>query len=58
MGAAMDPLSERFLVKAEEYARLAEQARDPALARQYHELARRMRELAVRPAVPGGIPAI
>jgi hypothetical protein len=54
----MDPVSERFLAKAEEYARLAEQAHDPAIARQYHELARRMRELAVRPAVPGGNPAI
>ena len=29
MGAVVDPLFERFLAKAEDYARLAEQVHDP-----------------------------
>ena len=47
-GAAVDPLFERFLAKAEEYARLAEQAHDPTVAHEYQDLARQWRELAIR----------
>jgi hypothetical protein len=44
----VDPLFERFLAKAEEYARLAEQAHDPTVAHEYQDLARQWRELAIR----------
>jgi hypothetical protein len=47
-GAVVDPLFERFLAKAEEYARLAEQAHDPTVAHEYQDLARQWRELAIR----------
>jgi hypothetical protein len=45
VGVVMD-VFERYLRKAEEYARLAEQAHDPAVAHEYQELARQLRELA------------
>ena len=48
MGAVVDPLFERFLAKAEEYACLAELAHDPTIAHEYQDLARQWRELAIR----------
>jgi hypothetical protein len=43
---AVDAFFERYLATAEEYARLAEQAHDPTVAREYQELARQFRDLA------------
>jgi hypothetical protein len=44
----MDAILERFLAKAEEYARLAEQAHDSMIADEYRDLARQLRQLAVQ----------
>ena len=47
-GAAVDALVERYLAKADEYQRLAEQAHDPTVAYEYRDLAKQMRELALQ----------
>jgi hypothetical protein len=44
----VDGLFERILAAADAYARLAEQAHDQTVAREYQELAREWRELAIR----------